>query len=100
MTNNIDDLYERLQDHTRRASNEATSLEYFAAGGPGEFEQPSTIQVLRAIQNTMTQLSEAATIAVELSIRAGNSQKETADALGVPASTLAGAKKEFVRQDA
>ena len=58
-------------------------------------DQWDWIGVLRGVNATITQLQEVAIAAVELGIREGKTQKALADALGVPASTLRGAKKEF-----
>jgi hypothetical protein len=56
---------------------------------------PLALDVCRQVNATMTQLQELAVDAIEAAMRAGETQRATAEALGVPADALAGAKAQF-----
>jgi DNA-directed RNA polymerase specialized sigma24 family protein len=56
-----------------------------------------TLAVARQVRRLVELLPDVATACVEHGIHLGLSQKALADALGVPAATLRGAKQEFAR---
>ena len=58
-------------------------------------EEPA--EALAALGKAWATLSDLAPELVEMGVHAGLTQRRMADLLGVPASTLRGAKREFAR---
>ena len=72
-------------------------LEDGVNGIVGALNRGHTLDAMRNVDAVNRELLKIATALVEAGVKEGLTQAEMARALGVPASTLRGAKREFAR---
>jgi hypothetical protein len=75
-------------DTARQLVDKVTAIEYLAARG-------DTLEALRALNTARDVLVDLATALVEAGVHDGLTQRAMADAMGVPASALRGARREL-----